>query len=374
MNPGTDAYLGSHQLIRKIGRGGMAEIYLARKLGQGGFQRRVVVKCLHDHLCGNPEAENRFLEEAVIGGLFEHGNIVRVTDVARAGGRLYMILDYVQGVDLRGLLSSVGALPLTVVLHLGRELARGLHYVHTLADATARPLELVHRDISPSNILLSEQGEVKLTDFGVAKALGRTETRGGVVKGKYGYMSPEQVQQHALDAASDQFSLAVVLLEALTGTPVFVGSGPLQIMEQILEGCTPQIPAEGTAALPDLDPMLARMLARHPRDRFANMAQVGRILSEMLARLRVHNPERALAELVIAAGEAHSRGRVLTSDTQSATLEGLALSGQPDSETDHYGAPLKASSQTPRPDDDTSQYRISQRDSPMKAALASDEP
>jgi serine/threonine protein kinase len=243
-----------------------------------------------------------------------------------------------------------------------------------LVDTAGRPLNLVHRDVSPSNILLSSQGQVKLTDFGVAKALGREETRGGVVKGKYGYMSPQQVQQQPLDASSDQFSLATVLLESLTGASVFVGAGPLQIMEKVLEGSVPEIPAAHREALPDLEALLGRMLALEPKDRLADTRAVARVLSEMLARLEAHAPHEELAALVrkvMSRTSEHAEDN--TSDTQSATLDELAVSGRPESETDHYGPPLGAPSAppdaaSPRPDDDTSQYRIAQLEPTQGAA------
>lgn len=339
------AHLGSYRLFERIGRGGMAEVFLGLKLGSFGFARRVVVKCLHDHMCGNPDAENRFVEEAQLASLLEHSNIVQVLDLGMSGGRLFMVMEHVDGLDLKTLLAGYGALPLAAVLHLGCSVSRGLHYAHTLSDGNGAPLGIVHRDVSPSNILISRDGSVKLADFGVAKAAGREKTRAGVVKGKYAYMSPEQVEQCELDARSDLFSLGAVLYEAATGERLFVGNGPLDIMEAVREARVGELLEELGEELAPLGAEIGRALSRQPSDRHADAAAVGRALMEQLQWIGCTDAEEVLGvtvrEVLRSSQEA---AEARDGDTHASTLEALEREaaevarslGDDESETNHY--------------------------------------
>ncbi len=290
-------YAGSYQLIAAVGRGATAEVFTALSLGSRGFERRVVVKRLHEHLCGNPQAEKRFVEEAHLGAQLEHDNIVRVLDLGSSQGHLYMVLEHVDGFDLKSLLASCGALPPRLALHIAREVARGLHYAHTRNDPDGHPLHIVHRDVSPSNILVSRTGQVKVTDFGVAKAEGREKTRAGVVKGKYAYMSPEQVRQRRVDARSDVFSLGAVLAEMLTGERVFVGNGPLEIMDSVIDAKPPDLPREVTAAVPRVGSLIERCFRARDK-RLASCRALYVELSGMLISAGAVAPDLDLAELV----------------------------------------------------------------------------
>ncbi len=212
---------GPYQLLERLGQGGMAEVFRAKAFGASGFETTVVVKRLLPERAGDPHYEKMFIEEARLHARLHHRNLVQAHELGVVEGAYYVRLEWVDGADLGTLLAG-RAMEGALALLVGEELALALDYVHRAADEAGRPLGLVHRDVSPSNVLLSKEGEVKLADFGIAKAtLLREQTRSGVRKGKYAYMSPEQVRGAALSAASDQYALAVTLAELLTGERPF---------------------------------------------------------------------------------------------------------------------------------------------------------
>ncbi len=234
----------SHYILSKrIARGGMAEIYLAKAVGEDGFQRICAVKRILPHYSQDKEFVEMFRDEAHICKRLQHGNIVQVFDFKEVEGSYALIMEFVDGSDLRSVLAACEAakvrLSVPMVVYLIAESARGLHYAHTKVDeVTGKPLEIVHRDISPQNILVSFEGEIKITDFGIADADSShksNETRPGIVKGKYSYMSPEQVAAKSLDARSDVFSLCIVLWEALAMRRLFSADSDVQIIKKVQE-------------------------------------------------------------------------------------------------------------------------------------------
>ena len=230
--------LGRYVVVRRIGGGGMAELYLARLDGPNRFVKPVALKLMHAHLVDTPEFVGMFMREARIAASLQHPQIVQVLDVAEADGEYFLALEYVHGLDLRRLLSTRRGepLPLGAALRIVIDVATGLHHAHSLCDGTGRALGIVHRDVSPSNILLSYDGAVKLTDFGIARMTEQTHvTASGVIKGKTGYMSPEQCLQEHVDARSDVFSLGVVLYEVTTGRPAFPGE-MIAAMNRAIDG------------------------------------------------------------------------------------------------------------------------------------------
>ncbi|WNG13427.1 serine/threonine-protein kinase [Cystobacter fuscus] len=281
--------MGPYRLVRRLGAGGMAEVFLALAFGASGFEKRVVLKVLRPEHVGNPTYERMFLEEGRLGARLSHRNLVGVHDLGFAEGVYYVRLDYVEGADLASLLTR--SLPgEALALFVADELALGLAAVHGLEDEAGRPLGLVHRDVTPSNVLVSRLGEVKLADFGIAKAtLLRDQTRAGVRKGTYAYMSPEQVRGRALGPASDLFSLGITLHELLTGRRPFDGDTPLETMERIREA---QVGALSDVA-EDVRPVLRACLARGPEDRVAS----AEALRRMLSPLRRARPEGGPSEL-----------------------------------------------------------------------------
>ena len=218
--------LGRYHVVGRIATGGMAEVYLAVHGELAGFRTPVVLKKVLPHLACNPEFIDMFLDEARIASLLDHPNVVRIYEVGKSESEYFLAMELVQGKPMQALLrlaqeAKVTALEPRLAAFIVAQAASGLHYAHNLTDPLGNGLGLVHRDVSPHNILLSFEGSVKVIDFGVARALGRiTETQTGGRKGKFGYMSPEQARGEDLDLRADIFALGVVLWEAVTGTPV----------------------------------------------------------------------------------------------------------------------------------------------------------
>src|SRR5262245_58275405 len=225
----------------------MAQVFLAVAFGASGFEKRVAVKLLLPELEHSAELQRALIEEARLGCVLLHKNLVQVHQLGVADGRYYVVMDYVDGSDLATLLRRKAAPP-ELALFLVEELARALEYVHRVSDDAGRPLGLVHRDVSPSNILVSRAGEVKLADFGVAKATLLADiTRGNVRKGKYAYMSPEQVAGEPLTERSDQFGLGVTLMELLLGRRPYDGDTVKDTMDRVRAAEPPdlgELPAE----------------------------------------------------------------------------------------------------------------------------------
>jgi eukaryotic-like serine/threonine-protein kinase len=255
--PVTRASLGPYAIVRRLGRGGMAEVFLATSHGASGFERKVAIKTLVPELQGEAALERALVHEARLAGRLAHRNLVAVLGLGVDDGITYVVMEYVDGGDLDTLTRTRGApLPLPLALLVAEELALGLDYLHRATDDRGLPLRLVHRDVSPSNILLSRSGEPKLSDFGIAKATALADLTGGTRKGKYAYMSPEQLAGEPLTAASDQFSLAVTLVELATGTRPFDADTPLATMENVRRGHVDLSPLP-----PDVAALCARALS-----------------------------------------------------------------------------------------------------------------
>lgn len=287
--------LGPYQLVERLGVGGMAEVFLAQIRRQGDFFQPCVVKILHNELAADKSFVRLLLEEARLIALLRHSNIASLYDVGRYDGTVFLVMEYVNGGDLHAVLAnSVRAerqLPVGFAMHVAKNLCTGLHFAHTRRGEEGQPLHLVHRDISPQNVLVSLLGEVKLIDFGVAKFNSRLRerTRAGVIKGKFGYMSPEQAWDEELDQRSDLFSVGICLYEMLTGRSVYGQSNdPLTMLKRAREAAIDPI----TRWRPDLPEELARIvhraLERNRENRFQNAHEFERALTLAMAR---HAPD-----------------------------------------------------------------------------------
>lgn len=258
--------LGPYRLVRRLGAGGMAEVHLAQRFGASGWEKAVAIKVLRAEHRGRADLERLLITEARLGARFAHPGLVGVHDLGLQGGIYYVCMDLVDGADLAALIAR-RPLPRALALHVAEALASALAYVHDLTDESGRPLGLVHRDVSPGNVLLSRSGEVKLSDFGIAKATAEDDrTWGRLRKGKYAYMAPEQIVGGALTGAADLFALGVTLHELLLGRRPFDGEGPLATMEALRRAELASDPAR--AALGEtVDGLLRRLLARAPEGR-----------------------------------------------------------------------------------------------------------
>jgi serine/threonine protein kinase len=262
----------------------MAEVFKARVTGASGFQREVVLKRMHAAHSDDPEFVTMFKDEARILGVLHHPNVVQALDFGKSAEQLYLVLEYVEGPSLGRVLRSGRPVSPAVVAYLGREIARALDYVHNVEDEAGTPLRLVHRDVTPSNIIVTPSGTVKLLDFGIAKfATAMHATRGGHAKGKPGYLAPEQLRDgQEIDGRVDLFALGVVLHELLAGERLFSGDNDLSTMKQLLEMKIPRPSTKLAGVPPALDRIVMRALARDPAKRYASASEMARELDEVV--------------------------------------------------------------------------------------------
>ncbi|MBF5041302.1 protein kinase [Aggregicoccus sp. 17bor-14] len=274
--------IGKYLVRRKLAEGGMAEIYLCTARGVEGFEKEVVIKRVRSFLADDPAFVEMFKAEARLASRLNHANVVQIFDFDKHDDSYYLAMEYVRGCSLWELRKRCKALlrpmPPTLVAHIGAEVARGLHYAHRLSDR-GQPLQLVHRDVTPHNVLLSLEGAVKLTDFGIAKA-GNQLTAPGMLKGKFAYMAPEQARGDVVDARTDIFALGIVLWEMLTGGRLFEGDTDVAVLRAVQE-CLIVPPARLNPDVPaDLDAAVMRALQRDPAARFASAGELERALAQ----------------------------------------------------------------------------------------------
>ena len=276
--------LGRYRLLERIGIGGMAEVFLARAVGSASFSRAVVVKRMLPQLASDQEAVGMFLDEARLGAKLQHPHIVGVVDLGEADGDYFMVLDYVDGMDVGVLQSRARSRGITIPVehaaHIVAKAAQGLHFAHTAKDPeTKESLGVVHRDVSPSNILISRLGEVKVADFGVARSTLQTVRTGtGAIKGKISYMSPEQLTGDVLDPRSDVFALGVMLWELLAGQRLHEGKNDAQIIHGMQMATMVAPSTKNPAVPPALDALVLRCLAK---DRAARPASAGEVANAL---------------------------------------------------------------------------------------------
>lgn len=273
---------GQYVLLERVGMGGMAEVFRAASVGVEGFERPVAIKRILPNLTADDEFVKMFVDEAKIAGQLQHPNIVAIFDLAREDEDLFITMEYVHGKDLRAILDKVqgkdgreGRLPIEVAVHATMKVADALHHAHFAHGPTGEPLHIIHRDISPQNVLVSFDGEVKVTDFGLAKAAGRAvQTQVGVVKGKLAYMSPEQLRGQALDYRSDIYGLGVLLWEMLAGTRLFLGRNEQETLRKVYEGNIPRPMSLRPEVHPELEAIVMRALSAEPADRFGTAEEM----------------------------------------------------------------------------------------------------
>ena len=294
---------GAYLLVRPLASGGMADVYLARRRGLAGIDQEVVIKRLRREVLGSRIIVRMFLWEAWISSRLSHPNIVRFHDLCLAGERYHLVLEHVRGADLAAIARHArGAgepLPIEAAIEVGVGVARALDHAHRLADAEGRPVGLVHRDISPHNVLVSDAGDVKVTDFGVAKttsAFVPRETVVGLVKGKMAYVAPEQLGDGAVDARCDLFALGVVLFELIANRRLFHRDSELETLRAVRAAEVPALRALRAECPYALERVVRRALARNPGERFESAAAMLAALEQVGGRYANVRGRRALGE------------------------------------------------------------------------------
>ncbi len=274
---------GRYELLLELGHGGMAELYLARLVGVGGFTRLVAIKRILPHLARDKQFVELFLNEGRIAAQLAHPNVCQVYELAETDGELYLAMEYLDGVSWDELLASIPPTePIRLPLTAGAlaQIAEGLHYGHQLRDAHGQPTPVIHRDVSPQNLFVTVDGVCKVLDFGVAKMTASgPRTRTGVLKGKIPYMSPEQIRGEPLDPRADVFALGVVAWEALTGERLFDRESDFLVWKAIDEEPIPTVTSRRPELPPAIDAVIARALERDRDRRYASTRELAAALS-----------------------------------------------------------------------------------------------
>ena len=290
-----------YKVIADLGQGGMANVYLAVARGPSGFNKLVVLKSLRSDFAVDPEFLGMFLEEARLAARLNHPHVVQTYEVGEYAGRPVIVMEYLEGQTLANVeLRAQARLPLGLRLRVLLEALEGLHHAHELTDFAGRPLDLVHRDVSPQNIFITFDGHVKVLDFGIAKVVNsQVQTASGVIKGKVRYMSPEQMLGSPnVNRRADVYSVGVLLWEAATGKRMWQDQSDLQVLSSVARGSVPS-PRE---LRPDLSPTLeaicTRALALSPADRYATALEMANALEGELERLGTGASNRQLGQLM----------------------------------------------------------------------------
>jgi serine/threonine protein kinase len=283
-----DDRFGPYQLIDRVAIGGMAEVFKAKRAGVEGFEKIVAVKRILPHLSENKEFLDMFVDEAKMVAGLAHPNIVQIFDLGRIEKSYYIAMEYIHGRDLRTIMRRAREkglrMPLDLSLRVVGQVCAALEYAHRKKDERGQPMQIVHRDVSPQNILISFEGDVKLVDFGIAKAATKaSNTDRGALRGKLLYMSPEQAWGRPIDRRSDVFSLGIVLYEMLTETKPFVGAGTEVSILELVRQCLITPAREINPRVPEpLDRVIMKALAREPDERYQDAGQMQRGLERFL--------------------------------------------------------------------------------------------
>ena len=265
--------LGKYRILGEVGRGGMADVYLAVAQGLSGFNKLVVLKVIRAEVAEDPDARAMFVNEARLAGRLNHPNVVHTLEVGEEAGRPILVMEHLDGQPLNAVMRRCrrdnSSMPMHMALRVLAESLQGLHYAHTLKDFDGTALRLVHRDVSPQNIFVTYDGQIKMLDFGIAKAATTSsETRAGIMKGKAAYMAPEQVSGESIDHRADIYSTGVVLWQLLTGQQWWKGKPQGQILLTVLNGDVPKPSAVCESVDPDLEAICTKAMEVDPDKRF----------------------------------------------------------------------------------------------------------
>jgi serine/threonine-protein kinase len=280
------ASIGRYEILARIGTGGMAEAFRAVARGPGGYRRELIIKSILPKLASDPEFVRLFIAEAKLLGMINHPNVVQVYDFGEQGGRHFLALEYLDGPCLEQILAFLErtqqTMSVSLAAHIAREMCLGLSAAHRLCDSDGQPMHVVHSDATPSNVLTTTAGAVKLVDFGIARTGRRTgTTQSGTVQGKPSYLSPEQIRGGAVDARADLFTAGVVLYEMLTRDSPFEGVDALTSLYHVMEKDVPP-PSRARAAVPPLlDAVVMRAMQKSPANRFQTAAEMADALAEL---------------------------------------------------------------------------------------------
>ena len=299
----ADANHQRYQILKKIDAGGMAEIFLAKSMSIQGMEKLVAIKRVLPSLTKNEKFISMFLDEARLSIALNHANIVQVFDVNQSAGTYFIVMEYVEGYNLRRVFqkaSEIGyRVPIAIACYMMMEVCKGLEHAHTKKDSAGKPLRIVHRDLSPPNVLVSKAGEVKITDFGLAKATSQlTRTDPGVVKGKYSYLSPEVTEGKPADHRADLFAAGIVLWELLANRRLFLAKTDVETVELVRKAEVPQLSKLNKSVDSEFESIVMRALARDPKKRWVSAREFGDALAEYLFKNGLKTTSYDVAQMI----------------------------------------------------------------------------
>jgi serine/threonine protein kinase len=309
-----------YRVIDRLEAGGMAEVFRGEAVSVQGFKKQVAIKRVLPHLAQNKSFIRMFLDEARLGARLNHANIVTVFDIGAADNTYFIVMEFVDGANLKALLETLkklGRRPgVKEMLHIGMEVCKGLSFAHDLRDDNGTLLNIVHRDISPPNILITKGGEVKVTDFGLAKATTQLEkTDPGVVKGKFSYLSPEAAMGQEVDARADLFAVGIVIWEALAGRRLFLGESDYETVKRVQKADVPSLRNFNNEIDEELDRLLLKSMARDRNQRFQTAHEMGDAIADYLFRHQMKVTSYDVGRMVQTVVQARGKERERKADT-----------------------------------------------------------
>jgi serine/threonine protein kinase len=292
-----------YRVIERLAAGGMAEVYRAESAGLEGFKKKVAIKRVLPHLAERKKFISMFLDEARLGAHLSHSNCVQVFDIGVGDNTYFIVMEYVDGADLKAIIEWLRKarrpFPIPQAVYLTTKMCEGLAYAHELVDEAGRPLSVIHRDVSPPNVLITKYGEVKIVDFGLAKASTQLEkSEPGIIKGKFSYLSPEAAHGQEVDPRTDLFAVGIILWEMLAGRKLFQGESDFETVKQVQRAEVPPISRLNPSVDKQLEDIISRSLSREADKRFQSARELGRALSGWMFETRSNMMAFDIAELV----------------------------------------------------------------------------
>jgi eukaryotic-like serine/threonine-protein kinase len=292
-----------YRVLERLASGGMAEVFVAESAGIEGFKKRVAIKRVLPHLSEKKRFISMFLDEARLSAQLSHSNCVQVFDIGVGDSTYFIVMEYVDGADLKGVIDFLKnngrTFPVEIATLIAVRICEGLAYAHELTGPDGAQLEIVHRDMSPPNVLITKHGEVKIVDFGLAKASSQLEkSEPGIIKGKFSYLSPEAARGEDVDQRTDIFAVGIILWELLSGKRLFLGESDFATVQQVQRANVPSLAAVRNDVPQELERILQRALAQDPKNRYGSARDLGRDLTAFLYRFGRPVSAFDIAELV----------------------------------------------------------------------------
>jgi serine/threonine protein kinase len=327
-----------YRVVEKLESGGMAEVFRAESEGLQGFKKQVAIKRVLPHLSEKKKFISMFLDEARLSAHLSHSNCVQVFDIGVGDNAYFIVMEFVDGANLKAIAESLRKnnreFPVSNVAFIAQEICKGLAYAHELRDPNGVDLHIVHRDMSPPNVLITKYGEVKIVDFGLAKANSQLErSEPGIIKGKFSYLSPEAAMGQEVDSRTDIFAVGIILWELLAGRRLFLGETDFQTVKKVQQAVVPSISTINTKVPPDLERIVAKALARDPAVRYRTARELGQDLSKFMFRLGQPVSTFDIATLVQGAMQERQRvrppqGSIIDKLIEEALLEFTSLTDE----------------------------------------------